>query len=228
MQGLYETEIKCPICNHEYQMTKVLTRRARVVKRDEDFCPYYKDLNPIFYSVSVCPNCGYTSFDSTRDDLTLNQKELYRMNVMPKWQSKDLNKNRDLADAIKTYKLLLLTYKMINAKESKIAKACLRLAWLYRYKKDEDKEKRYLKQMIKHNELAFENEDLSDAGRQELEIMYILGETYRKFGELRKAINWFSKVSNHENINANRVIKIKNRDQWSMATQEFREGKENV
>jgi len=228
MQGLYETEIKCPICNHEYQMTKVLTRRARVIKRDDDFCPYYKDLNPIYYSVSVCPKCGYASFDSTRDDLTLNQKELYRMNVMPKWQEKDLNQNRDLEDAIKTYKLLLLTYKMIDAKESKIAKACLRLAWLYRYKGETEKEKRYLKQMIKHNELAFKNEDLTDAGRQELEIMYILGETYRKFGELRKAINWFSKVSNHENINANRVIKIKNRDQWSMATQEFREGKENV
>lgn len=228
MQGLYETEIKCPICNHEYQMTKVLTRRARVIKRDDDFCPYYKDLNPIYYSVSVCPNCGYASFDSTRDDVTLNQKELYRMNVMPKWQEKDLNQNRDLDDAIKTYKLLLLTYKMINAKESKIAKACLRLAWLYRYKGEAEKEKRYLKQMIKHNELAFENEDLSDAGRQELEIMYILGETYRKFGDLRKAINWFSKVNTHENINANRVIKIKNRDQWSMATQEFRKGKEDV
>jgi len=228
MQGLYETEIKCPICDYEYQMTKVLTRRSRVTKRDEDFCPYYKDLNPIFYSVSVCPNCGYASFDSTRDDLTQNQKELYRLKVMPKWQEKNLNQHRDLDDAIKTYKLLLLTYKMIDAKESKIAKACLRLAWLYRYRIDESKENRFLKQMIKHNELAFENEDLSDAGRQELEIMYILGETYRKFGEFRKAINWFSKVSNHEDINANRVIKLKNREQWSIATEEYRKGKEYV
>lgn len=228
MKGLYETDIKCPVCDHEYQMTKVLTRRARVIKRDDDFCPYYKDLNPIFYSVSICPNCGYASFDSTRNDLTLNQKELYRLKVMPKWQEKDLNKIRDLEDAIKTYKLLLLTYKMIDAKESKIAKACLRLAWLYRYKDEKEKEKRYLKQMIKHNELAFENEDLSDARRQELEIMYILGETYRKFGEYRKAINWFSKVSNHESINANRVIKLKNKEQWSIATEDYREGKENV
>jgi uncharacterized protein (DUF2225 family) len=209
-------------------MTKVLTRRARVTKRDDDFCPYYKELNPIYYSVSVCPNCGYASFDSTREELTLNQKELYRLKVMPKWQEKDLNKTRNLEEAIKTYKLLLLTYKMVDAKESKIAKACLRLAWLYRYKKDKAKGNRYLKQMIKHNELAFEKEDLSNAGRKELEIMYILGETYRKFGEHRKAINWFSKVSNHENINANRVIKLKNREQWSIATDEYREGKENV
>ena len=228
MKGLYETQIKCPICDYEYQMTKVLTRRARVVKRDEDFCPYYKELNPIFYSVSICPNCGYASFDSTREDLTYNQKELYRLKVMPKWQAKDLNQKRNLKDAIKTYKLLLLTYKMVQAKESKIGKACLRLAWLYRYKGDDVKEERYLKQMIKHNELAFEKEPLSDEGRKELEIMYILAETYRKLGEFRQAINWFSKVSNHEKINANRVIKLKNREQWQIATEEYREGKENV
>jgi len=224
MKGLYEIQIKCPICSHDYQMTKVLSRRARVMSRDEDFCPYYKNLNPMFYSISVCPNCGYASFDPTSSDLTLNKKELYRLKVMPKWQRKDLNQRRDIDEAIKTYKLLLLTNKMIHGKESDIAKACLRLAWLYRYKEDEDKEKRYLKQMIKYNEAAFEKEDLSDAGRKELEIMYILGETYRRFGEFRKAFNWFYKVSNHKSINANRVIKIKNKEQWAIATEEYRKG----
>ena len=151
MKGLYKTQIKCPICEHEYEMTKVLTRRARVIKRDEDFCPYYKTLNPIFYSISVCPNCGYASFDPESENLTINQKELYRIKIMSKWQNKDLNQERNIDDAVKTYQLLLLTNKITQGKESEIAKACLRLSWLYRYKEDEAEEKRYLKQMIKYS-----------------------------------------------------------------------------
>lgn len=225
MVGLYEKDEVCPVCSHEFKMTNVLSRRARVLKRDSDFCPHYKDLNPIYYSVVVCPNCGYTSFNGESDELELNQKELYRLKGQPRWTYNDLNKSRSISEAIKAYKLLLLTYNIINPKYSKIAKACLRLAWLYRYIDDQKNENKYLDLMIKYNETAFSSENLTDTPRKELEIMYILGETYRKKGNYKKAVYWFSKVGSHEKVNSNRVIKLKNREQWSLASEMYRKEK---
>ncbi len=54
--------------------------------------------------------------------------------------------------------------------------------------------------------------------------MFILAETHRKLGDHKKAIDWFIRVNNHEEINKHRVIKLRNKDQWSLAIQEYRNG----
>jgi len=227
MKGFYENEVRCQVCKKEYKITKLLSRKAVVKKRDSDFCPHYKDLNPIFYSVNVCPHCGFTSFNSDEEKLNSQEIKKYKEKMSSKWKYQELNGIREIDDAIKIYKLLLLTYNVIDEKKSSIATACLRLAWLYRYKNDKENEMKYLKNMIKNNEIAFSTEKLSVNYKNELEIMFIVGETYRKLGEFKEAVKWFTKVNAHEDINKHRIIKIRNKDQWSLAMEEYRNGDKN-
>ncbi|MEA1975974.1 MAG: DUF2225 domain-containing protein [Bacillota bacterium] len=224
MVGFYKNEIQCAVCKKKYEVTKVLSRRTVVVSRDSDFCPHYKDMNPIFYSVNVCPYCGYTSFDNDNEIIYKKQISNFKQMMEGKWKYQELNNEKSIDDAIKVYKLLLLTYKAIDKKKSSVAKAYLRLAWLYRYKNDNENEVKFLKSMIVNNEIAFSTEKLAEDLKNELEIMFILAETHRKLGNYKEAIDWFIRVSNHEEINKHRVIKLRNKEQWSLAIEEYRSG----
>ena len=224
MAGFYENEVECPICKNKYKVTKVLSRRTVVKSRDSDFCPHYKGKNPIFYSVNVCPHCGYAAFDSDNNEITIEEINLFELKMKGKWKYQELNSEKKIDEAIKVYKLLLLTYKMIDKKESDIAKVCLRLAWLYRYKNDKENEMKFLENMVKNNEMAFTKEDLTVNLKNELEIMFVTAETQRKLGNYKDAIKWFMKVNTHEEINKYRVIKLRNKEQWSLAIEEYRSG----
>ncbi len=47
-EALYDKEVKCPVCDMKFKTKKVKTSHVKVVKRDSDFCAYYKDENPTF------------------------------------------------------------------------------------------------------------------------------------------------------------------------------------
>jgi len=58
---LYNKDVKCPVCYTAFKINKVRGRKLRIIKKHDDLYVNYEDINPIFYSVWVCPGCGYST-----------------------------------------------------------------------------------------------------------------------------------------------------------------------
>lgn len=57
-------DIVCPICSKEFKRYVLRKNQFSLDKRDMDYRPVYLgNLNPRFFSVSVCPNCYYAAED---------------------------------------------------------------------------------------------------------------------------------------------------------------------
>lgn len=78
MEPLYQSKIKCICCEFTFMTSRVRPSFKRAVKTDTDFCGYYKpEVNPDFYVVRVCPNCGFASTENGMERLNDQQKKQY-------------------------------------------------------------------------------------------------------------------------------------------------------
>ncbi|WIF94970.1 DUF2225 domain-containing protein [Caminicella sporogenes] len=220
LDHFYDREIECPICKMKFTTKKVRTSAIRVIKRDEDFCPYYKSENPLFYNVFVCPNCGYAALESTFSKINELEKEKIVKFITSRWKQRSYGKERNLEEAIQVYKLALICYQVSKSKYINIGKVCLRLAWFYRYMNDE-REKEFLKFTIDAFQNVYTKERLDKEEYSEVVILYLLGELNRRVGNYKEAIKWFDKALSNPDIKKKRHIEIRAREQWRLAREEY-------
>lgn len=226
IEELYERTIRCPICNREFTTKKLRTSAIRVLKRDEDFCPYYEGENPLFYGVFVCIHCGYAALEGDFSKKTQEAKKRIIDIITPRWKTRSFGERRNLDEAIEVYKLALLCGNVLEDKNSTIGKLCLRLSWFYRYKGDLKEERKFVSFTIDSFEKAFTGERISGGEYDEIAMLYLLGELNRRVDNYNKSIIWFDKVLSHPHIKRKRHIEIKARDQWSLARNQYKAGKQ--
>jgi len=223
---LYDKEVNCPVCGTQFKTKKVKTSAVKIIKRDSDFCAYYGGENPTFYGVYVCPKCGYASFESVYDKISIAQIAQVKQKVMANWKGKDYGGKRNLDDAIAVHKLALLNYNVMSASKFLLAKACLRLAWFHRQQEDSEKEMQFVKHAAQMYELAYTNEDFEGSGEKEYVVYYLLGELNRRLGEFRKASTFYDMAIRHPEIETQKQIKQMAQDQRMVASDEYRKQKE--
>lgn len=189
----FTKQVDCPVCKEHLEMIKIRSGIARLDKQDEDFCPHYKDINPLFYGAWVCSNCGYANFEEKFEDIS--DKDIKKNNecLRSKWQKQDFSGERDVNAALNAFKLLLLNAQIRSAKNSEIAKICIRIAWMYRYLGD-PKENDFLKHALSAYSDTFEKESLPQDNLDELTCMYMIGELNRRLGDRSEASKWFYKI----------------------------------
>lgn len=222
IEELYERTIRCPICSREFKTKKLRTSAIRVLKRDQDFCPYYEGENPLFYGVFVCVHCGYAAFEGSFSKKSQDDKKKIIDIITPRWNSRSFGERRNLDEAIEVYKLALLCCNVLQDKNSEIGKVCLRLSWFYRYKGDVEEERKFTLFTIDLFEKAFTGERISGGEYDEIAMLYLLGELNRRVDNFNKSIMWFDKVLTHPQIKRKRHIEIKARDQWSLARTQYK------
>jgi uncharacterized protein (DUF2225 family) len=135
--GLYNKQITCPVCKNKFYITKTKIKAIRVEKRDADFCVHYKTINPLFYDAIVCEHCGYASLADKFNETTESEIDVLLEQLAPKWTKRSFAGERTVDDALEAFKLVLLNHQIRGAKSSELARVCLRIAWLYRFKGDE-------------------------------------------------------------------------------------------
>ena len=220
-EALYEKSFKCPICNNGFSSKRVRVSSYRVDKRDEDFCTTYKGDNPMHYEILVCPQCGYASSEANFD--SLSPKELIALKEI--LSGKIVNRNfcgeRNINDALDSFKLALFIAKSRDAKDSIIAGLTLKIAWIFRELKDE-KEFEFLKYTLEYYKNAYDKENLPLGNLDEISVQYLLGELSRRINKLDDAIFWFNKaVSNPERKSNPRIEKMA-REQWILVKEQHK------
>lgn len=222
---LYDKPIVCPVCNHKFTTKKVKAKSIKVVKRDTDFRAEYENDNPTFYGVDVCPNCGHARFESDFNDVNEATKKIIKDKISSKWKEKNLCEERTITDAIEAHKLALLNYNITEYKLSVVAKVCLRLSWFYHGMENEFGDK-FAAHARETYEQAYSKENLDDNPKEELTILYLLGELNRREGHYKKAMEWFSLGLKSPVLKDEKFLSESLKEQMRTAKEEFKKAKE--
>lgn len=198
---LYDKNLICPVCGRNFTVKAIKTSSYRMKDKDSDFFIRYDIINPYFYDVWLCNNCGYAAMKADFEKIRNFQIDLIKENITPKWKGREYNVPYNVDAAIERYKLSLLNYYYSDSKASKKAMNCLKLAWMCRLTEDLQAEKDYLKEALKGFNDAFFNEDFPIYGMDRYATMYLIGELNRRTDNLDEAMIWFSKVITTPSIN---------------------------
>jgi hypothetical protein len=191
---LYDKKVICPVCGANFTVKAVKTSSYRMKNKDSDFFIRYDLINPYFYDVWICSDCGYSAMKADFDKIKSFQKNLVKSNITPKWRDRTYDVPYNVNTAIERYKLSLLNYFYTESKASKKAMNCLKLAWMFRILEDKDREQDFLSQALKNFNDAYYNEDFPIYGMDKFTVMYLIGELYRRLGNNEDALLWFGNV----------------------------------
>ncbi|MFZ5643350.1 MAG: DUF2225 domain-containing protein [Bacillota bacterium] len=218
----YGEEYSCPFCSGRVRTLKVKTECTELLKTDDDFCPHYRDLNPLFYEIAVCPGCGYAFSRDFRDKIGQQEQDVIRKNLSRLGKPKDFSKERSLEQAIETFYRASVIYKESSVPHYIQADVNLKLAWLYRYLKDREMEVMYTRAALQEFRASFEEEgSLSDI-QKDLYIMYMIGQLNLNSGETGEALKWFSALAGHNSGDQAPELVTKARSQWQAIKQRER------
>lgn len=217
MEPLFQVKIDCAHCGEAFRTSRVRPSFRKTVKTDADFCLHYKDVNPDYYVVRVCPHCGYASTENF-SDLTPAGQAAIQANISEQWQRRDFGGERSREDAIQAYKLALVCAQLKKEKRRVIAGLLHHIAWLYREQGDGEQERRFLQHALNEYMLVYETgmDELNQA-----RLMYLIGELNRRLKHYHEAARWFSRVVNDKRIMDAAMIRA-SREQWAVTREEMR------
>ena len=217
VEPLYQVQLSCICCGNVFKTSRVRPSFKKAIRSDTDFCLYYKDVNPDYYVVRVCPHCGFATTENFSDRLPPAQKDAYYEKVGKKWTKRDYGGERSWEDALATYKLALLCAQIKSERMRVVAGLLHHIAWLYRYKGDAEEEIRFLRHALDAYVNVYETEkaNLNDA-----RLMYLIGELNRRLGHYHEAVRWFSRVVHDVRIVDSAMIQA-SRQQWAATREEM-------
>lgn len=219
----YKKSLKCPICLFEFSSTKIKLKAIKVKSKDEDFCVHYKDYNPMYYEIFICPNCGYGASNNSFNDINDIERELLMKAFAGREIGRDFSGIRTHMDALDSFKIALYTANLKKAKDSVIAGLALKTAWMHRYIKD-NSELVFLKMALEYYKEAYNNEDFHNNNIDELVVIYLIGEISRRVGMYEDSITWFNRLINHPSKDKNRRIEKLAREQWRSVRETIKAG----
>lgn len=227
-EPIWLKEVKCPACDMVFKTPRVKPSALIVKSSDSDFHKVYEDISPLFYAVTVCPECNYGARNDDFDSKTLEyHPEVIKLASVIKCSKKNIcfkqTKEIDVETAVKKH-LLAITFAKHSKPEDPltIAGLFMHIAWLYRDNGENDKDKEYLKSALEYYIKTYEKgshipEKIGLPG-----IMYLAGELNRILGNHTEAVQWFSRVIKNPQISNFPNIENMSRDAWEKITEEKR------
>lgn len=137
---LLDKGMRCPVCDTVFKSRMVKSGRAKRLESDRDLRPRFEYIDTTKYDVSSCPKCGYTAINRYFPHLSSVQIKLIREEICSKFKPENgmgEKSSYTYDEAIERYKLALINTMAKKGKASEKAYECLKIAWLYRGKKEE-------------------------------------------------------------------------------------------
>lgn len=218
---LYTVDKKCPICNMSIQVTKVRSK-LQMIKQDSDFCTYYKDINPNYYTIWVCPHCGYAAQDTYFTELSLAAVDKIHQFLKGKQVNINFSGPRSSDQAIATYKLAIFFGEMTAMLPSRLAGLYLKLAWLYREAQQTEEEQLLMSKARECYEQATLKERFPIGNMTEITMEYVIGELYRRTGRIDQALAYLAKVVGNPQAKSEKRILELAKAAWHQARDQKR------
>lgn len=210
LEPLYPVKVDCICCGFKFQTSRVRPSFKKAKSTESDFYVHYKEINPEYYVVRVCPSCGFSTTENFSNKLTAEQRGEFELRVRMNWITKDYGGVRTWAEALQTYKLALLCAQITGEKDRLLAGLLHHIAWLYREKGEQEQEERFLKFALDAYIKVYENEGMDVNSAR---LMYLIGELHRRLKNYYDAVKWFSRVINDKKIMDSAMIRAC-REMW--------------
>ena len=224
---LFDKSYTCPVCNNEFHSKMIRTGKVTLLSADTDLRPKYQLVDSLKYDALVCPSCGYAALSRFFKFMMPAQAKLIRENITKNFSGlPQTGGTYTYDDAILRHKLALANAIVKKAKNSEKAYTCLKMAWLFRGKretlpketKDYDKvvadlkkeEDDLLGKAYEGFMTAFSRESFPMCGMDEMTVTFLVAELARRTGKYEESGRWISKVLTSRS--ANERIKNKARD----------------
>jgi uncharacterized protein (DUF2225 family) len=217
VEPLFSVKVNCVYCEVEFNTSRVRPSFKKTSKTDSDFGIHYKEINPEYYVVRVCPFCGLATTENFSEKINKDQRRAFEEKVKDNWSMKDYSGERNWDEAMQTYKLALVCAQIKGEKDRIIAGILHHIAWLYREKENTEQEMRFLRFALNAYIEVYETEGVS---LNNAKLMYLIGELYRRLGEFNEAVKWFARVVNDKRILDAAMIKA-SRDQWATTREDM-------
>jgi hypothetical protein len=212
---LYEKNIECPCCGLDFDAPAIFASKMRPLGQGIDLRPKYEGIDPIKYEALVCPICGYASLATSFNDIDTMQVVKVQDKITPQFmglETDGLVYSYD--EAIVRYKMALLCDVVTEAKNSKKAYTCLKLAWVIRGKLESEGEsltEEQKKQLEADEDECLDNayegfsmantsEDYPICGMEETTVEYLLSYLAYRKGKYKEAAKYIYPIIANKNI----------------------------
>jgi uncharacterized protein (DUF2225 family) len=213
---LYVVEKTCPLCGQAFSTTRV-RNKLQLIRQDTDFCAYYKDVNPYYYAIWVCPHCGYAAQDTYfGEPIPSAAAEKLRNFLSSRQVNVEFGGVRTREQAMATYKLALFYGDMTLALASRLAGLWMKLAWLYREAGLAAEELAALTRALEKYEQASVKERLPIGALTEVGLQFLLGELYRRTGRVDEAAIYLGRLVSDPRARAEKRIYELARECWQL------------
>jgi len=221
---IFNKKVDCPFCNNPFTTNKIRSRYTRPIHTDTDFCTTYKheEYSPLLYTVTVCPQCGYAWTEQFSSVFSPEAKRSLQNKIADEWQPQDYTTERSVRDALKTYKLAVLSATLKQEKPVVIAGLHLRMVWLYRKLGKINEEKRFMRMAQQMYRKSYEEDNLIQSEITPLKVLYLVGELNRRLENYREAVQYFSMVIEKKDLAADPKMVEMARDQWYQTREEMK------
>lgn len=221
----FSVEKECPICEKKMQVTKTRSRMIKI-SQDADFCMHYQDFNPYYYTIWVCPHCGYAADEAHFAMIASKDKEKIAAFLKEKEVRIAYKETRTWSEAIAAYKLAIFYAELTEAKASYLAGMYLKLAWLYREAKDQEHEQDLLQRALRYYDQSLTTERYPIGAMTDTAIMYLIGALNYMTGNFEQATQYLSRVVGNDRARLEPNIYNMARDLWQDIRKEREDAKE--
>lgn len=204
-ESLFDKKYECALCDHHFTQKTVRMGRTRLLSTDTDLRHKYKYFDPMKYDIIVCPKCGYAAMGQRSfEGLSSLQRKLLREQVQANFKGlPPMGELYTYDEAIVRYKLALYSSIVKKSKISERAYLCLKMAWLFRGKREEmdpseenyeekqkiceEEEKEYLLKAYNGFDTAVQSEMFPICGMDEATFNYLYADLARRLGKIDMA-----------------------------------------
>jgi len=187
MTALRQIELCCPSCGNEFNSQAVVSTNAFGGKRT-DFHERAAGMQPLPYQVHMCDRCGYSGTERDFTDQT-DISPLVREHV---WSELSPYVGSPVSGSEK-YEAAAKVAEWQGADSRYVGDLWLRAAWCCVDEGDIEAERYYRRHAAWAFEQALEQYD-SVPHEERAVLVYLVGELWRRIGDVRQANAWFDAV----------------------------------
>ncbi|MDQ6829183.1 MAG: DUF2225 domain-containing protein [Gemmatimonadota bacterium] len=197
MTTLRHIELTCPICGNQFDSQAVLSTNSFGGKRT-DFHECAAGTQPLPYFIHLCSRCGYAGSEkefSEEADVSPMLKEHIWDELAPRLTVNSLSGSEK-------YEFAAKVAVWQGAEPRRVADLLLRAAWCCVDEKDSEAERYFRRQAAWTFEQALESYDGVERDERAV-LTYLVGELWRRVGDVAKAAEWFDAVRSEMTMPAN-------------------------
>lgn len=182
MTTVFQQHFECGCCR--YQFDDAVIGSCGYANKDSDFRPNYWGMNPLPYFIHSCPRCGYTAYDIGSIPPAALQVWLVKGGmqfVLTQLEESIRQAAQQYGSGWQKYLRAVICAEQAGLDTLKIADLFLHMAWTARSEEAFSAERYAQRRALHYFRQAFEAELVP--GAMQPEVLYLIGELYRRVGE---------------------------------------------